>query len=121
MCIILLLSGAVLAAGPTAEYNFNFYTGEGRTIVTSSVATKNNRNTYMTVRTASLYGSRSNITVYGTRTPNGARMTAISNPPAVNGSTTLAYTQVIGYGENAYLCGYTDSRLSCGAKGTFTP
>ena len=121
MCVTFLLGSTMLAANPTAAYNFNFYTGEGRTIVTSSVATKNNRNTYMKVSTASLNGSRANIMVYGTNTPAGARMTAVNNPPAVNGSITLAYTQVIGINENAYLCGYTDSRLACGVTGTFTP
>ncbi|MDY3727724.1 MAG: hypothetical protein SO015_06160 [Wujia sp.] len=121
MCVTFLLGSTMLAANPTAAYSFNFYTGEGRTIATSSVATKSNRNTYMTVRTASLYGSRSDITVYGTITPAGARMTVQANPPAVNGSTTLTYTQVIGVDENAYLCGFTDSRLACGVTGTFTP
>lgn len=111
----------MLAAGPTAAYSFNFYAGEGRTIATSAVATKANRNTYMTVRTASLNGARSNIVVYGTITPKGAAMTTVSNPPAVGSSITLAYRQAVGIYENAYLCGYTDSRLACGTTGTFTP
>lgn len=121
MCVTFLLGSTMLAANPTAEFKFNFYTGEGRTVVTSSVATKNNRNTYMTVRTASLNGSRANISVYGTKSPAGPVMTTVKNPPAVGGSLTLSYTQIINQGENAYLCGFTDSRLACGVTGTFTP
>lgn len=121
MCVTFLLGSTMLAAGPTAAYSFNFYAGEGRTIATSAVATKANRNTYMTVRTASLNGARSNIVVYGTITPKGAAMTTVSNPPAVGSSITLAYRQAVGIYENAYLCGYTDSRLACGTTGTFTP
>lgn len=121
MCVTFLLGSTMLAAGPTAAYNFTFYAGEGRNVLSSSVATKGNRNTYMTVHTASLNGARSNITVYGTNAPRGDVMTTVNNPPAVGSSITLAYRQVIGYGENAYLCGYTDSRLACGTTGTFTP
>lgn len=121
MCVTFLLGSTMLAANPTAAYNFNFYTGEGRTIVTSSVATKNNRDTYMIVRTASLNGSRANISVYGTKSPAGPVMTTVKNPPAIGGSLTLSYTQIINQGEGAYLCGFTDSRLACGVTGTFTP
>lgn len=121
LCMVLLLGMSTMAASSAGEYHFRFYSGEGRTINSSAVATKANRNTYMYFTVASLSGSRTGMAVFGSLDGSTTPMTTVANPPLAGKSMNLSYTKVIGVGENARLYGYTDTRTACSLDGSFTP